>query len=551
MTRNARVELSVCACFMGYEAGAKAGFAASDVELDVRRLTVGQAMAQLDGHSLESALATHNKMELYDVVGVNGSNAVIARDVLRRAIARKWPSVLRDLATHHLDDHKPHYSARDTRRGAVVLCVVTIIAISVTFTFWAYAVYVAVVLTSTLFLTSTLIRAWALFNRQPVSSSHVQALKTITQWPRYTVLVPLFKETDVLDQLLRALSDLDYPHEQLDIKLLIEESDDAMRKALAMLKLEPHFSVLVVPDGKPRTKPRALNYGLLFAHGQLLTIFDGEDIPGRLQLKQAALALLQGPPELACVQAKLALYNCNENWLTRQFAMEYAVLFGALVPVISRACLPVLLGGTSNHFRVAALNKVGGWDPYNVTEDADLGLRLARKGFQVGTVNATTFEECVATPWAWQKQRARWLKGFLQSFIVHTRSWRNLMRDIGGAGAWIAIVTSFGVWLNALCHPFLVIWCGYAIFTAETSRQFDLAVLSGVLLIANYVIVTMLGRREMYRTYGMAWISTLVTFPLYMLLSWPAAIWALWQLLVNPHHWSKTQHGVSKIFKNR
>ncbi len=199
--------------------------------------------------------------------------------------------------------------------------------------------------------------------------------------PVYTVLVPLFRETRVLPQLISALQKLNYPAEKLDIKLILEQTDTVMQRKVASLRLPATMEVIVVPASHPQTKPKALNYALPFARGQLLTIYDAEDIPEPMQLRMAAAAFTKLPHQIACLQAELTFYNPNENWLTRQFSLEYAVLFKLVLPALAINHLPLPLGGTSNHFRIDVLRQVGGWDPYNVTEDADIGIRLARYGF--------------------------------------------------------------------------------------------------------------------------------------------------------------------------
>ncbi len=173
---------------------------------------------------------------------------------------------------------------------------------------------------------------------------------------------------------------------------LIEEDDEETHTALAKAMLQPHMRIVIVPTGFPRTKPRALTYGLQAAAGDLIAIFDAEDIPERAQLRKAAAAFSAADETLACVQARLGAYNPRESWISRQFTVEYAALFEAILPTLERIGFPIPLGGTSNHFRRDCLIDVGAWDPYNLTEDADLGLRLARRGYRVSMLDATTWE---------------------------------------------------------------------------------------------------------------------------------------------------------------
>ncbi len=275
--------------------------------------------------------------------------------------------------------------------------------------------------------------------------------------PVYTVLVPLFREVSVLRQLIAALNLLSYPTSKLDIKIILEEGDMAMHRSVAALMLPDHFDVIVVPSGYPQTKPRALNFAMQFARGSCVTIFDSEDIPQPNQLRLAAAQLAASSAEVACLQASLEFYNPNENWLTRQFTAEYAALFHVILPTLAAYRMPLLLGGTSNHFRTSALKTVGGWDPYNVTEDADLGIRLARFGFKTGILHSTTYEEANLEIWNWMKQRRRWLKGFLMTWLVHNRNPLLLLRELGLGGFLVVQSMTLGIFVSALLHPPLLV----------------------------------------------------------------------------------------------
>lgn len=276
---------------------------------------------------------------------------------------------------------------------------------------------------SLLFLSVAMLRLMCLLSR--VDRSPGPPDLPDAELPVYTVLVPLYRETEVIAQLVRSLRALDYPAERLDVKIILEASDPDTLRHAETLKLPEHFELLVVPDRFPRTKPKALNYGLGFARGSLLTIYDAEDVPSPDQLRLAAATFAASPPDVVCLQAPLAFYNASETRLTRQMAIEYAVLYDLLLPVLTRSNLPVPLGGTSNHFRVSALRALEGWDPYNVTEDADLGLRLARFGWRVKMIASPTLEEAPCRSRVWMMQRVRWLKGWMQTTIDPTRSIKN------------------------------------------------------------------------------------------------------------------------------
>ena len=370
--------------------------------------------------------------------------------------------------------------------------------------------------------------------------------------PVYSVLVPLFRETSVLGQLLNALTQLDYPPQRLDIKLILEEDDILMQRAVAGIRLPAHFDVIVVPAGKPQTKPRALNYALQFCRGALLTIYDAEDLPEPDQLRKSAELFAVSSPDLACIQAQLAFYNINENWLTRNFTIEYALLFGVLLPVLANHRLPLLLGGTSNHFRTDVLRKVGAWDPYNVTEDADLGLRLSRSGYDTATLDSVTLEEANPQLINWLKQRARWLKGFLATWLVHMRSPRRFYREVGPAGFWVAQAMTLGVFASALLHPLClvataVVYAAYPVLPSGAGLfQIGVAGLNLFILAAGYTVAIIASNRALKLRGIRRWTGTLATMPFYWLLMSCAAWYALWQFIVAPFHWNKTQHGISK-----
>lgn len=375
---------------------------------------------------------------------------------------------------------------------------------------------------------------------------------TDAELPSYSILVPLFRETAVLGQLLAALDRLDYPPEKLDIKLILEETDIPMQRAVAEMPLAAHFDVILVPAGRPQTKPRALNYALQFARGRLLTIFDAEDIPAPNQLRLAAAHFAVAPSEIACLQAELSYYNPDESWLTRQFTIEYATLFGLILPTLSAHHLPLPLGGTSNHFRTNLLREVGAWDPHNVTEDADLGLRLARLGYETGTFNARTLEEAPVRLATWMRQRARWLKGFLVTWLVHMRAPRKLYRQLGPSAFWAAQAMTIGVYASALLHPLCLVGAA-ALFVLKPGLPPDasawaiaFSALNLLVFIAGYAVTMIAGHRAISRLGMSGWLVPILTMPVYWLLISVAAWLALWQFIAAPFHWNKTEHGLSR-----
>ena len=365
----------------------------------------------------------------------------------------------------------------------------------------------------------------------------------------YTLLVPLYREANMLSPLTRPLSRLDYPAAKLDVKLILEAVDAETIAAARALDLPGNVEILVVPNLHPRTKPKALNYALPLARGDYLVIYDAEDRPERDQLRKVIAAFRQGPPNLACVQAKLNLYNAHDNWLTRQFTVEYGALFDGLLPALERLRLPIPLGGTSNNFRVA-LKWLMAWDPFNVTEDADLGTRLARNGYRCQMLSSTTFEEAPVRFASWLRQRTRWIKGYMQTWLVHMRQPTKLWRELGAAGFLGFQVMVGGTVLSALVHPWFYALAtfdlaNHAFLTKPGVLGFPLWLVASLSLGAGYLASMTLGFLAVKRR-GMRRLAVQVPLmPLYWLLISGAAYRAIWQFMNNRFGWEKTEHGVS------
>ncbi|MEE2525443.1 glycosyltransferase [Hyphobacterium sp. HN65] len=356
--------------------------------------------------------------------------------------------------------------------------------------------------------------------------------------PVITLLAPVFRETAILDQLMRALGAIDYPPARLDIKIILEEGDAGTIRTARQLAFDSRFELVIVPPGVPQTKPRALNYALRFARGDIISVYDAEDVPHPAQLRAAAEALAAGDERLACVQAPLNWYNDRKSWLTRQFALEYAVQFQAILPLLTRWGMPLPLGGTSNHFRRSALEAAGGWDAYNVTEDADLGFRLARMGYRSEVIAPQTLEEAPETLAPWVKQRSRWLKGFLQTLAVHWRSPARLP-----VKAHLSLMLTIGAaCLSAMLHLPLLLLAALLPLTGIADFH---APAAGLLLCgyaANMLCAGIAIRRAGMRTR----LIDILRMPLYWPLQTAAAFKAMAELRTNPYFWAKTEHGFSR-----
>ncbi|WP_421785583.1 glycosyltransferase [Hyphobacterium sp.] len=359
-----------------------------------------------------------------------------------------------------------------------------------------------------------------------------------SELPVVTILAPVFRETAILDQLMRALVAIDYPPRLLDIKIVLEADDRDTIAAARELAFDSRFELILVPPGTPRTKPRALNYALLFARGDIVTIYDAEDVPHPSQIRSAVGAFAAADGLLGCVQAPLNWYNHQHNALTRQFALEYAVHFHAVLPLLARWGIALPLGGTSNHIRRSALDAAGGWDAWNVTEDADLGFRLAGLGFRCDVIAPPTLEEAPETIGRWTAQRSRWLKGYLQTMAVHLRRPRQLPPS-----ATLGLCLTLGAAImSAVLHIPAVFWSLLlAIGGASGSPGAALGLLACGYA-ANMVCCAVAIRRAGLRTRG----TDLLRLPLYWPLQTFAAIIAMAELKFRPFFWAKTEHGFSR-----
>jgi hypothetical protein len=367
-------------------AGARILFAPRDVALD-------QLISDLR--------STHN---------LQGELALTTPDRLDHALRVHAADEIAAAAADALSDFDPSLSARKppaVQEIAIAsMCLVGLVVLGVSLPVFASTC------AALLFFAAIVLRLFALAESLQPSAS-APSLRD-AELPIYTIIVALYREQAVIDHLLDALDAIDYPRAKLDTKIVVEADDFPTIQALRAARTRFPFEIVVAPPGRPRTKPRALNIALPFARGALTCVFDAEDVPSSTQLRQAAEVFANAAPDLACLQARLVIDNHTDSWLTRLYAIDYATLFEVVDPGFANLKLPVPLGGSSNHFRTEALHAVGGWDAWNVTEDADLGLRVARFGYEVATFDAETLEEAPAALPAFLRQRTRWLKGWMR-----------------------------------------------------------------------------------------------------------------------------------------
>lgn len=477
--------------------------------------------------------------------------AVTTPSALRRGIWKVGERRRVDAAADSLFDDRPDLSARSVLTGGQ--------GFLAGFSLMAYLCCLALFPLETLdathiglssaFCILILLRSLALGRSEPPRS--LAPIPDRQDLPVYTVLVALYREKGMAQQLVDALRRLDWPTSRLDIKLICEAGDRETIDALETLGLPPQFEIVEVPDRAPRTKPKALNYGLAGARGRFVVIYDAEDRPERQQLREAYERFCNAPKEVACLQAPLIISNAGDGWLSGLFALEYAGLFRRLLPYLGNRHQPMPLGGTSNHFRIDALRAVGAWDPYNVTEDADLGMRLHRFGYRVETLTRYTLEDAPTEPAVWLGQRTRWFKGWMQTWLVLMRRPILLTRELGLGGALMFHMLVTGMLVSALGHPLILLFIATTMWNlafAPHATPFEIAMfaLDSFNILAAYTVFVRLGWRPMGRNerqrVGNRWRQVPAYWILMSLAAWKAAI----ELYRHPFFWNKTPHKPSK-----
>lgn len=373
---------------------------------------------------------------------------------------------------------------------------------------------------------------------------------TDEQLPTYTIILPLFHEGTVIPSLVKSLCNLDYPTEKLQILLILEEEDKDTLAAIQAFNPPSQFQTIIVPNSKPQTKAKACDYALQYATGELTCIYDAEDRPDRLQLKIAANKFAISDEKVACLQCRLCYYNGHENLLTSMFEIEYQSYYNFFLPVATYFNLPIPLGGSSNHFRTSFLLSIGAWDPYNVTEDADLGMRLAATGHLTKIIYTYTKEESPITFRAWLKQRVRWIKGYFHTFFIYFRYPRKVLGTFSFGGKvffmYILCITPFLVLFSpAIIGLTVAIYLSYFQFNPMMNLILILFTWTNMVttilcfLYTSHMIVNVSDHKYLrYR-----WPFYLFYF---LLLSY-AAILAAYKLFKEPHKWDKTTHGVTKV----
>lgn len=397
---------------------------------------------------------------------------------------------------------------------------------------------------------STLLRLAALLTSARPGAPVDEAQVVPARLPVISLFLPLYRETEVAGTLLARLGALDYPRDRLEVLLIVEDDDRLTRKTLEGCLLPPWARIVEVPEGTIRTKPRALNYALQFARGSVIGIYDAEDVPAPDHLLRVAETFARRWPGTACLQGALDYFNHHSNWLARCFTLEYGSWFRVLLPGLERLGVALPLGGTTLFLRREALEAVGGWDAHNVTEDADLGIRLARRGYRTEMIPIATMEEANCRPWPWVRQRTRWLKGYAVTWAVHMRRPARLWRDLGPwrflgfqvmfAGALFQLALAPLLWTAWLVplgipHPLSPILSDKPL-QALSVLFFGCHVLD--------VICAGIGAWRSGKARLAIWAPSLM---LYFPLATLAVYRALWELGRSPFLWDKTTHGIDQL----
>lgn len=524
----------------------------ADLDFYLRRLFLP---LRRDERGLVVALADSDAENIAWLAAALGSARFVAVSKTRliAEVAKRFAGRLTDDAIFLLARQKPALSAqRVVTRAQAFVFVLLIVAVAVATWFWPLAVLAIVVAAMSLISVASIVfrAALAWLGALPTArKSPPAAAADDASLPPYSVLVPLYREARVLPGLARALLAIDYPANRLQIVLIVEDDDCDTASAAEALAARGRFEVVRVPPSLPRTKPKAANFALRFARGDFVVIYDAEDRPEPDQLRKAVAEFRRRARGTACLQARLVPNNVGDGWLPGVYAADFDLWFDVFLPGLERLGLPIPLGGTSNHFRARVLRATHAWDPFNVTEDADLGIRLAMLGYGVAMLDSTTFEEAPARIGVWIRQRSRWLKGYMQTLLVHCRNPRQSIARVGVGGYLAFQLFIGGAVLSALVNPLL-----WAIFIASyfvtlplfgdhSGRMlFDVSAAGalGTNGLLTYLAVIGSRRRDRDRLalYGL-------TVTLYWILISVAGYRALWHLATKPFHWEKTVHGLS------
>lgn len=390
-----------------------------------------------------------------------------------------------------------------------------------------------------LFFVNHIFKLSLLITSNKINHHHIISInkKLKNDLPIYTILVPLYKEEYKVSDILKSIKNINYPKDKLDVKFILEKDDKLTIKTLLTLDIPKYISIIKVPVSFPRTKPKALNYAMPYIKGKYLTIYDAEDVPDVNQLLIAVENFEKLPKNFACLQAKLNFYNSNKNLLTKFFSFEYSVWFEYLLKGLNNYNLPIPLGGTSNHFKVSVLKKIKGWDAYNVTEDADLGIRLSKLGYKIQIIDSTTMEEATFNIYNWIKQRSRWIKGFIQTSLVFFKYRKDNKLNFYNTISVYLFIT-FSVY-----NFFIMPWIFFMLLLNFNKYILSLWVINGIISLSYMYVSVFLVWLKNKKTKLILDYLAFMLWPLYFILHSVACYIAIFELIKRPFYWSKTPHG--------
>lgn len=430
-------------------------------------------------------------------------------------------------AINALHDTSPQYSSKKTftPAQAIFFCLLIAATIGGWLSGIQYFSHTVLFLLSAFYLASVFCRLILLsgYGDKSVGPTTEELAKIVQDdLPRYSVVVALHREANQVQSLCFHLSRLNWPKDRLEIKLICEADDIETILAIKKQNLPAYFDLITVPYAEPRTKPKALNYALPLCSGKYLVLYDAEDQPDPDQLLEAHYKFQNSDPALVCLQAPLHIHNREQTWLTRMFAIEYCTQFEGILPILERWKMPIPLGGTSNHFKLVELKSLGAWDPYNVTEDADLGIRLCRAGYKCGTITRPTHEEAPPIFSVWLPQRTRWIKGWMQTILVHSRSPGLIIKQMGWKPFVMFHLLITSVVLSSLAHPFFL-YATISQFSTHMGEMHDYlgatSMLSAIfVLVGGYVTYGLLAYLVLGHNKLKHFRPYLFTLPLYWLL---------------------------------
>ncbi len=364
--------------------------------------------------------------------------------------------------------------------------------------------------------------------------------KNRKEFPLVTILVPLKQENEVIHQTFSAISNLNYPSSSIQGIIIVESTDTLTKKSIETSIIPDGFEVMEIPTLPPFTKGRAIQRALLVAKGKYITIYDAESRPEPNQVIKA-VEILEKEKGKTCLQSIIRIENAKENEITSFFASEFWDWYDKRMVNLHKRGIPFGLGGNSFFLATETLKEVGGWDPFNVTEDAELTVRLIKNNVDIKLMNSITHEACPSTMKNWIKQRTRWSKGLLTTSIIHLISGK-----FGFKG--FTFKQWYHFWLRMYVGNLIPFFFAFIfILFLFQSFSYENFVLVNIVLAINLVpslIVSMWADKKNFNTMGIKirihnlFAVTLIYWGMYL---W-AGFRANYEFLFSPLKWHKTDH---------